>query len=162
MVIVLIGPMGCGKTTIGRLLAHSCDWTFEDGDDFHPAANKAKMKAGEPLDDFDREPWLLALNSHITKYLSSNKNMVMACSALKKKYRDLLGIDQKMIYSVYLKGTQELLKERISARNHEFMNDSLLISQFAALEEPEDGLIVNVQGTPQEIVEEIVKKLIKR
>ena len=90
MVIVLVGPMGCGKTTIGHILARQLDWPFYDGDDFHPEANKKKMSEGVALEDSDREPWLKILNGLIQKHLVSGRNMILACSALKKKYRDLI------------------------------------------------------------------------
>ena len=97
MIAVLMGPMGCGKTTLGLLLAKELGWPFYDGDDFHPKANKEKMGAGIPLDDSDREPWLKILGTLISDHRADGKNMILACSALKESYRQLLGIDQKEV-----------------------------------------------------------------
>lgn len=159
MILVLIGPMGCGKTTIGKTLSRQCGYRFEDGDDYHPRANKEKMQAGIPLDDADREPWLTLLHELLITAYESGENVVLACSALKEKYRRLLGIDQKKIISVYLKGSRELLVQRIEGRQHEYMNKSLIDSQLNTLEEPETGIIVSIEGTPQEIVARILEQL---
>lgn len=159
MVIVLIGPMGCGKTTVGRLLSARLGWRFEDGDDFHPDANRRKMNAGVPLDDEDRYPWLQLLHTMLADAAAKDENLILACSALKRTYRQLLGIDQQRIISVYLKADRELLRARVEARSHQFMNKSLIDSQLATLEEPSTGLQVDVGGTPEEVVEQIVKNL---
>lgn len=157
MVIVLMGPMGCGKTTVGRLLSERMGWRFEDADDFHPPANVAKMKSGVPLDDDDRLPWLHSLKDMIDQAVKNEENMILACSALKNKYRVALGVNQESVVSAYLKGSQELLRERIAARTHQYMNKDLLTSQLRTLEEPEDGLIVSIASTPDAAVEEIVQ-----
>lgn len=159
MVIVLIGPMGCGKTTVGRLLSSRLGWRFEDGDDFHPEANRRKMNSGIPLDDDDRYPWLQKLRSMLEEAAAQDDDLILACSALKRQYRRLLGIDQKRILSVYLKADRDLLRQRVQARSHQFMNKGLVDSQLATLEEPETGLQVAVDGTPEEVVEQIVQKL---
>jgi carbohydrate kinase (thermoresistant glucokinase family) len=148
MVVVLIGPMGCGKTTVGKLLAKQLGWPFDDADDFHPPENIAKMRAGIPLDDNDRQGWLLTLQERINSRKRAGENLVLACSALKKKYRDLLGIDDQQVVSVYLKGDFELLSTRIDGRNHQFMNKDLLTSQLATMEEPEDGLTLDIGASP--------------
>lgn len=162
MVIVLVGPMGCGKTTIGQILARQLDWPFYDGDDFHPEANKKKMSAGVALEDSDREPWLQILNQLIQKHLAGGKNMILACSALKRKYRALLGVDQKQVYSVFLKGSQALLQQRIEGRSHEYMSKDLLESQLRTLEEPLTGLTIDVSGTPEQTSALIVAALIEK
>lgn len=159
MVLVLIGPMGCGKSTIGRMLADELNWIFEDGDDYHPEANIKKMSGGTPLTDEDRIGWLDILAARITTRIKKQENLVVACSALKQQYRDRLGIDQKQILSIYLKGTYTLLLERVGARKHQFMNNSLLQSQLETMEEPFDGLTVDIGQAPQVIVTEIIKKL---
>ncbi len=162
MVIVLVGPMGCGKTTIGHILARQLDWPFYDGDDFHPEANKKKMSEGVALEDSDREPWLKILNGLIQKHLVSGRNMILACSALKKKYRDLLSVDQKQVYTVFLKGSPALLQQRIEDRSHEYMAKDLLESQLRTLEEPMTGLTVDISGTPEETSALIVAALIEK
>lgn len=159
MVIVLTGPMGCGKTTIGKLLANRLGWRFADGDDFHPPANIAKMKAGLPLDDEDRYPWLHILHAAIEEAVADNVNLILACSALKREYRRLLGINQQSVISVYLQGSPDLLRERIESRTHLYMDKSLLESQLRTLEEPETGMIVCIADTPDVIVDSIISSL---
>ncbi len=159
MVIVVIGPMGCGKTTIGRLLAEKLDWAFADGDDFHPPENVEKMRSGVPLEDRDRIGWLTALGEHIRGQIEQRRSLVLACSALKQSYRDILGIDQQQVASVYLKGSAELLKQRLSKRRHQYMNDALLASQLRTMEEPGDGLTVSIDQRPEQICTEIITKL---
>jgi carbohydrate kinase (thermoresistant glucokinase family) len=159
MVIVLIGPMGCGKTTIGEILAQKLSWDFFDGDDFHPEENKLKMAEGIPLDDAARAPWLHTLSQIIKNHLADKRGMILACSALKKKYRLSLGVDQERVFSVFLKGSFTLLYDRISDRSHEYMAASLLQSQLDTLEEPESGLSVDISDTVEQICQTIINKL---
>jgi len=159
MIIVLVGPMGCGKTTIGEMLADKTGWDFKDADDFHPPVNIKKMAAGIPLDDEDRAPWLKILRDLILDYQARGENMILACSALKEKYRNALGIDQEQVVSVFLKGSKELLQERIGARDHEYMNRDLLQSQLDTLEIPTGGITVDISGSPQAVVDRIQRKL---
>jgi len=161
MVFVIIGPMGCGKTTIGQVLATRLSWQFYDADDFHPEANKKKMAQGVPLEDSDREPWLNILHQIIEEHLADGRSMILACSALKKKYRRMLGIDQQQVFSIFLKGSYSLLEERIAARSHQFMAKDLLRSQLDTLEEPDSGLTVDIAGTPEEICQTIIDQLIR-
>jgi carbohydrate kinase (thermoresistant glucokinase family) len=160
MVIVVLGPMGCGKTTIGTLLAEKLGWNFADADDYHPEVNKIKMGSGVPLNDSDREPWLAILKSLIDDHLHKDQGLVLACSALKEKYRDLLGIDNNDVHSVFLKGSLPLLEERLKARSHEYMSNTLLQSQLDTLEEPQSGCVVDIDDSPEGICQKIIKKLI--
>lgn len=160
MIIVIFGPMGCGKTTIGKNLATELGWPFYDADDYHPDANKKKMAEGSPLDDSDREPWLGTLHQIIQTHLTAENDMILACSALKKKYRKMLGIDQQQVFSVFLDGSYGLLEKRISARSHEFMVQDLLQSQLDTLERPETGLTVDIAGTPEHICQTIKDALL--
>ncbi|MGI9536493.1 MAG: gluconokinase [Desulfocapsaceae bacterium] len=159
MIIVIIGPMGCGKTTVGELLAERLKWSFADADDFHPPENVEKMRQGIPLDDDDRFGWLTSLGAHIEEQIQRDNNLILACSALKQSYREILGIDQKRTFSVYLKGSFELLQERIAKRSHQYMNESLLQSQLRTMEEPSGGLIVSIDQSPEMICSEIINEL---
>lgn len=159
MVIILMGPMGCGKTTIGKMLTEKLGWPFYDGDDFHPEENVEKMRAGIALTDEDRRVWLEKLRDNIERWLKEKQNTVLACSALKQAYRDILGADQKRVKTVYLKGSYELLRQRIGERQHPYMDKNLLKSQLDALEEPKEGLCVDISATPEMIVRTIMKSL---
>jgi carbohydrate kinase (thermoresistant glucokinase family) len=156
MILILMGPSGCGKTTIGRRLAQHLGWAFLDGDDYHPAANVAKMHNGVPLDDDDRRPWLRALRREIEARLRTGQSAVIACSALRQSYRDLLGVDQQTVRTVYLRGSFELLQRRLAERRGHFMPPELLRSQLDTLEEPDGGLSVDIDADPETIVTRIV------
>jgi len=159
MVLILMGPMGCGKTVIGKMLAEKLGWPFYDGDDFHPTENVEKMRAGVALTDEDRKLWLEELRSNIRRWLGHKQNTILACSALKQVYRDMLGVNQSTVRTVYLKGSYELLRKRIEERQHPYMNKNLLKSQLETLEEPKDGLVVDISPTPEMIVSTIIKSL---
>lgn len=151
--------MGCGKTTIGKILSERLGRPFHDADDFHPPENVAKMRAGIALDDADRLPWLDRLHDEIQAWLQQGNDAILACSALKQAYRQRLGIDQQSVISVYLKGSLALIRERIRRRKHRYMPDGLLRSQFDALEEPRDGITVDASFSPERIVSEIIELL---
>ncbi|WP_165245475.1 gluconokinase [Paludisphaera soli] len=153
MIVVVMGVSGSGKTTIGRLLARSLGWTFVDADDLHPEANVAKMHAGIPLDDADRRPWLEAIRRRLENARDAGEDVVLACSALKHAYQQYLeAIDPEALQYVFLTGPEPLIAARLAKRRGHFMNPSLLHSQYAALEPPEDALRVDVSPTPDEVV----------
>ena len=159
MIVVLMGVTGSGKTTIGTLLAQRTGTVFADADDYHPAANKEKMRAGIPLNDDDRQPWLEILNGLLRGWYQSGEGGVLACSALKEKYRQTLagGLPANAISFVWLDADKELLSERLAARHHEYMNPKLLDSQFATLEPPKDALHVMNDRPPAKIVDQILE-----
>jgi gluconokinase len=157
MIVLVMGVAGVGKTTIGEQLAHALGWRFIDADDYHPPENIAKMKAGIPLEDADRWPWLARLN----KLLKEEQHAVLACSALKQTYRDrvLQGIHRYRI--VYLHASAELIRERMATRTHRYMPASLLDSQLAVLEPPTHAIAIDVAAAPETSVAAIVTALRK-
>ena len=155
-IIVIMGVAGAGKTTIGELLAARLGWTYHDADAFHPPANVAKMRDGTPLTDEDRAPWLTRLNELAKSASGAGRSIIIGCSALKARYRERLAVGVEAMRFVYLKGPQTLIARRMAARRGHFMPAGLLDSQFAALEEPADAIVVSIERTPDEIVEEIV------
>ncbi len=159
MAIIIMGPMGCCKTTIGRLLAAGLGWPFYDGDDFHPPRNVAKMEAGIALTDEDRQSWLETMRARVDQWREQGVNALLACSALKEKYRETLGVDQKTVKTLYLRGSLELLQQRIENRQHLYMSKGLLQSQMDILEEPLGGLTADIAASPESIVEDIMGKL---
>lgn len=155
MIVLVMGVAGVGKTTIGEPLARALGWRFIDADDYHPPQNVAKMKAGIPLDDADRWPWLARLN----KLLKEEENAVLACSALKRSYRERLSQGLTDFKVVYLYGNAELIRARIAKRRHRYMPATLLESQFAALEPPAEAIAIDVAATPEESVAAILTAL---
>jgi gluconokinase len=161
MIVVLMGVTGSGKTTIGELLAQRTGAIFADADDYHPAANKQKMAAGHPLNDDDRQPWLETLNQLMRGWYEAAQGGVLACSALKQKYRDTLssGMPHEALSFVWLDTPREIIAARLAARHHEFMNPNLLQSQFDTLEPPADALRIVNDRAPEQVVETILEKL---
>jgi gluconokinase len=159
-VLVVMGVAGSGKTTIGRLLADRLGWAYTEGDDLHPAANVAKMAAGEPLTDTDRAPWLARVRAWVDDRIADGEPGVITCSALKRSYRDVLR-DPHVVF-VHLTGQRDLLATRLAARRGHFMPLSLLDSQLADLEPPgqdEQALSVDIGAAPEQQVAEIVHGL---
>jgi gluconokinase len=157
-----MGVSGSGKTTIARRLAEIKGWALIEGDSFHPPENVAKMAAGIPLTDEDRWPWLRAIAATIDAFRTRGESAVVACSALRRAYRDVLIGGRPDVRLVYLKGSRELIGERLKERKHHFMPPDLLESQFQTLEEPgpdENAIVVDVGGSPDEIVRVIMEQL---
>lgn len=155
MIIIMMGVSGSGKTTVGQALATALGWPFYDGDDFHPPANIDKMTRGISLTDADRDPWLRAIHAHMTALAQRQQPAVVACSALKQMYRELLVGALEQTRLVYLRGSPALIGQRLEARQAHFMPPGLLASQFETLEEPDDALTVNIALPLDEIVETI-------
>lgn len=155
MIIVLMGVSGAGKTTVGRLLASRLGWPFYDGDDFHPPANVEKMRAGRPLRDADRGRWLSTLQDLIAGLDRDGRSAVLACSALKEAYRERLTRAGRDVRVVYLRGSPALIAQRLAERRGHFMPAALLQSQFAALEEPRDAVVVDIDASPEAIADRI-------
>jgi gluconokinase len=158
MIIVLMGVTGSGKSTVGKLLASQLGWQFFEGDDFHSPANIEKLRRGEPLSDADRAPWLEAIREVINAAIDRGENAVIACSALKQSYRELLQIREQVSF-VHLKASMALIKDRLKNRVGHFMNPGLVQSQFDTLEAPGDALQIDAGSTPAEIGQVIRNRL---
>jgi carbohydrate kinase (thermoresistant glucokinase family) len=158
-ILILMGVSGSGKTTVGKLLAARLGWPFYDADDFQPKDNLAKMAQGLPLNDRDRRPWLLAIHDLLVGLAARGGRAVVACSALKRDYRDLLCAGVGCARIVYLKGEFAILRERLERRQGHYFKAALLGSQFEIIEEPEDALTVNVDNPPVVIAESILTGL---
>ena len=160
--LIVMGVSSSGKSTIAEQLADRLGWHFEDGDSFHPPANVAKMSAGQPLTDEDRWPWLQAIANAIDKIADADSHVVVACSALKRAYRDVLVHGRDDVRIVYLDGSRELIAERMAKRKNHFMPPGLLDSQFATLEVPgadEKPITVSIDASADEIVDAILAQL---
>ena len=158
MIILVMGVTGSGKSTIGTMLANKLGWAFLEADEFHSAANIAKMKQGIPLTDEDRAPWLSAIHMELERQSEAGKSCVLGCSALKQSYRDTLGAGLEM-RTVYLKGTYEEMRAHILARHGHFAGEGILAGQFRDLEEPQDAIVIPVKQTPGEIVRQTLHEL---
>jgi gluconokinase len=157
MIVVLMGVSGAGKTTVGKLLSERLGWPLLDADDYHPPANIEKMRSGIPLTDDDRWPWLDRLNGLLKDKESRGESPLLACSALKRKYRDRLAAGCSDLRWVYLKGSFELIESRLKARKGHYMKAGLLESQFAALEEPSDAITADISAAPEAIADALEK-----
>jgi len=158
MVILIMGTTGAGKTTVGKIVAKKLGWPFLDADDFHPTANIQKMRHGIPLNDGDRAPWLYNIHTELLRLSCSGCNAVLACSALKQRYRDTLGqgVD---LHVVYLRGSYEQMRQHILGRHGHFAGESILAGQFADLEEPQDAVALSVSEPPEELAEQAMARL---
>jgi gluconokinase len=157
-----MGVSGAGKSTIGDKLAERLRWKYEDGDRFHPASNVAKMSAGQPLTDEDRWPWLRAIADEIERICKAGEHVVIASSALKRPYRDILVHGRPDVRIIYLKGPQELIASRLALRENHFMPPGLLESQFRTLEPPdasENPVTVSIDGSVETVVDDILRQL---
>ena len=160
--LVVMGVSGSGKSTIAEKLAERLGWRYEDGDRFHPAGNVAKMSAGHPLSDLDRGPWLQAIANEIDRLAVTGQRSVVACSALKRAYRDILVHGRADVRIVFLNGSQDLIADRLAARKGHFMPPGLLDSQFKTLEPPqpdERPITVSIDRTVDATVDDIVRQL---
>ena len=160
--LVTMGVSGSGKTAVGEALARRLGWAYEDGDTFHPASNVAKMRAGHPLTDEDRWPWLRAIANEIDRIREACQHAVISCSALKRSYRDILIHGRNDVRIIYLKGTQKLIADRLAERKGHFMPPGLLASQFKTLEPPgesESPVTVSIDASVDAIVDDIVRQL---
>jgi gluconokinase len=158
MIIVVMGVTGVGKTTIGCDLAGRLNCAFEDADAYHSAANVEKMAHGIPLTDADRIPWLEAMRAMLGRYAAENKGVVLACSALRESYREILGKGVTITW-IYLKASAEVIRQRIEHRHGHFAHEDLLKSQFETLEEPKDAIVVNAEPPEEQVVAEALQKL---
>jgi gluconokinase len=162
VIIVVMGVSGSGKSTVAALLAAALGCQFQEGDDLHPPENVQKMQRGTPLTDADRMPWLRKVAEEIDGWRARGKCGVLTCSALKRSYRDIIIGDRRDVVLVYLKGSRELIHQRMAARHGHFMPVALLDSQFATLEEPtpdEHPIILGIEGKPADIAHEIVRQI---
>ena len=160
--LIVMGVSGSGKSTIAAGLAERLNWVYEDGDRFHPASNVAKMSAGQPLTDKDRWPWLRAIADEIDKVCQARGHVVIACSALKRAYRDVLVHGRDDVRIVYLNGTQPLIADRLARRKGHFMPPGLLDSQFKTLEPPaadESPVTASIDASVETIVDDMVRQL---
>lgn len=162
VVLVVMGVSGCGKSTVAAVLAGRLGWPFEEGDALHPPANVEKMRAGHPLDDADRAPWLAKVADWVDGCLDGGKSGLITCSALKRAYREVIGRRGSGVVFVYLAGSRETIAERLTARHGHFMPPTLLDSQFAALQEPgpdEPAIRIDVGPPPAEIAQAVIDRL---
>lgn len=160
-----MGVSGSGKTTIASSIARLEGWVLLEGDSFHPPANVAKMSTGTPLTDEDRWPWLRAIAARADALRAEGQSVAVACSALKRAYREILIGDRPDSVLIYLRGSQQLIHARMEARHGHFMPPALLDSQFATLEEPrpdENPIVVGIEGTPEETIRRIMQQLEER
>ena len=157
--LIVMGVSGCGKTSVGQALAGHLGWDFYDADDFHPPENIAKMASGIPLDDSDRAPWLASLHDLISSSLKADRPGVLACSALKERYRQQLVDGNDGVQIVYLKGSYDLIWSRMERRTDHYMKPHMLKSQFDNLEEPTNALTMDISMSVDDMVQKIISTM---
>jgi carbohydrate kinase (thermoresistant glucokinase family) len=160
--MIVMGVAGSGKTTVAEALAKRIRWAFKDGDAFHPQSNVEKMRSGQPLTDDDRWPWLRAIAAEIDRVIAAGGHVIIACSALKRAYREILVGPRTGVRLIYLKGDRDIILRRLQARRGHFMPPQLLDSQLATLEEPgadERAIAVNIDAPIEAIVDEVLRRL---
>ena len=164
MIIIIMGVCGSGKSTIGQMLARELAIDFWEGDEFHPAVNRKKMSRGDSLTEEDRRPWLEKIRETIDQYMAREAGMIVSCSALTRKSRQILGTDRQEVKLIYLSGPESILTDRMRGREHHFMPVSLLRSQLETLGEPGpgDALIISVDADPDDLIREILSGLRKK
>jgi gluconokinase len=155
LIVILMGVSGSGKTTVGTLLARRLGWRFIEADDFHSPEEIQHMLAGQPLSDAERQPWLAQLRRVLIDCVARQENAVLACSALKESYRRQLTVDRDAVRFVYLKGTPDVIRQRLRHRTGHFAKENLLTSQYATLEEPGDALTIAVDDEPERLAQRI-------
>lgn len=155
---MIMGVSGSGKTSVGKALSDKLGWQFKDADDYHPMVNKEKMRQGFPLNDQDREPWLQILRAKILSWSQDKIPTILACSALKQSYREILA-EKSPVTFVYLKTERDVLQKRLESRSHEYMNPALLDSQLSTMEEPDEALVIDGNLPIDEILVSIVQAL---
>ena len=159
MMVVLMGVSGSGKTTVGEILASRTGWRLYDADEFHSAANIEKMRSGIALEDADRWPWLDRMHAMLQEKYARGESVLLACSALKQKYRDRLAQGGLPLRWVYLKGDFDLIHRRLEARKGHYMKAGLLETQFAALEEPREAIVADIGAAPEAIADDVLRQL---
>jgi gluconokinase len=158
-ILIVMGVAGAGKSTIGSELARQLGWHFYDADDFHPETNVRKMAQGQALTDCDRAPWLVRLRALIETYIRRDLRAVIACSALRKAYRDVLTVDPRIVRFAFLSGPRELIARRLASRTGHFFNPKLLSSQFDTLEMPDDAIVANISDSPPQIAKALIRQI---
>jgi gluconokinase len=158
MIFIVMGVSGSGKTTVGKTVSSQFGWKFYEGDEYHPAKNMEKMKNGIPLNDKDRLPWLLCLKKIIEEALENKENIIISCSALKEAYRKILKINNDVKF-IYLKGSYDLVKKRMEERGSHFFKPAMLKSQLDDLEEPKDVIEIDISGSKDSVVKDVITKI---
>jgi gluconokinase len=160
MIFIVMGVSGSGKSTVGKAVSKKFGWRFYEGDEYHPVENVEKMKNGFPLNDDDRLPWLISLRNIIEQAIEKKENIVISCSALKEAYRKILKVNDEVRF-IYLKGSYDLIRKRMEARENHFFKPDMLKSQFDTMEEPDDAVVIDISGSTQKIIDDAIAKIME-